>query len=117
MAPFPRAHEALVERRKLVDYVLSPTHARGRHKARVFRTMLGIGQNDWAYLREKLLDGLLDANEANLRPGHCGFLAEVPIDVEGLNDVWQTVTTVWEIADDNPRPRLVSAYVRRVRLD
>jgi Domain of unknown function (DUF6883) len=75
--------------------------------------MLGIEQRHWAYLREQILDGLLDANEANLRAGHCGILAEVFIQVQGLNDARQTVTTIWEIHDEDPRPRLVSAYIQR----
>lgn len=116
MAPLPRAHEALIERRKLVDYVLSPIHDQGRHKARVFRALLGIEQQHWEYLREQLLDGLLEANEANLKTGHCGVLAEVFIQVEGLNGGRQTVTTIWELPYKEPRPRLVSAYIKREHL-
>jgi hypothetical protein len=113
LAALPRAHEALVERRKLVDYVLCPTHNDGRHKARVFRALLGIEQQHWEYLREQLLDGLLEATQANIKTTPHGVLGEVLMPIEGLNGSRQIVTTVWEMHDESPRPRLVSAYIQR----
>jgi len=38
----PNGHRALVDLPKLRDYCLSPVHLRGRHKARVFRSTLGL---------------------------------------------------------------------------
>jgi hypothetical protein len=38
----PNGERAIVEVAKLRDYCLSPTHPRGRHKARVFAASLGI---------------------------------------------------------------------------
>jgi hypothetical protein len=35
-----------IDPRKIVDYVLSTDHARGRHKARVFSGVLGLGPKD-----------------------------------------------------------------------
>ena len=45
---------AVVELRKLRDYVLNPLHPRGKHKARVFATALAIVQSDAECLRNKL---------------------------------------------------------------
>lgn len=38
----PNAERAVVDTRKLRDYCLSADHPRGRHKARVFQSVLGF---------------------------------------------------------------------------
>jgi hypothetical protein len=38
----PRSDEAILDIRKIEDYCLSPSHPRGRHKARVFREPLTL---------------------------------------------------------------------------
>ncbi len=51
-------HErAIVDIEKLRDYCLSFEHPRGRHKARVFKAVLGLTADD----TEDLLDALLVA--------------------------------------------------------
>ena len=45
----------VVEIAKLRDYCLSDTHPRGRHKARVFRSRLGLSASDAEWLRQSLL--------------------------------------------------------------
>jgi hypothetical protein len=43
---------------KLRDYCLSERHPRGRHKARVFRSRLGLTSHDVNLLRRALLDAV-----------------------------------------------------------
>ena len=52
----PRSDEAILDIRKIEDYCLSPSHPRGRHKARVFREALDLERSDAAWLRDVLLD-------------------------------------------------------------
>ena len=52
MATLPHALRAVVDVEKLRDYVLSPDHEHGRHKARVFLSALGIDRDSWEYLHE-----------------------------------------------------------------
>jgi hypothetical protein len=52
----PRGDEAILDIRKIEDYCLSPSHPRGRHKARVFREALGLQRSDGAWLRDILLE-------------------------------------------------------------
>lgn len=52
---------------KLRDYCLSDTHPRGRHKARVFRSRLGITARDARQLRQAILDAAHSRQE-DLRP-------------------------------------------------
>ncbi len=46
MVKLPNSGDAVVDVRKLRDYCLSPRHPRGRHKARVFVSALGLTAND-----------------------------------------------------------------------
>ena len=51
----PGGDKATVDPRKLSDYILNLNHPRGRHKARVFQSLLGIGTNQTALLEAALL--------------------------------------------------------------
>jgi len=52
----PHGDEAILDVRKIEDYCLSPSHPRGRHKARVFREALDLQRSDAAWLRDVLLE-------------------------------------------------------------
>jgi hypothetical protein len=52
----PNGEHAIVDPRKLRDYCLNPYNTRGRHKARVFATALGITAARAPQLRTKLLE-------------------------------------------------------------
>jgi hypothetical protein len=69
MARLPDAHRVVVDPEKLRDYVLSSDHEHGRHKARVFLSALGIDRDNWEYLREQIVAGLVDAEVSEVRTG------------------------------------------------
>jgi len=48
--------EIVVDSAKLRDYCLSARHPRGRHKARVFRSRLGLTARDAEFLRDALIE-------------------------------------------------------------
>lgn len=54
----PNADRAVVEIEKLRDYCLSSSHPRGRHKARVFITALGITADDAQELKQAILSAV-----------------------------------------------------------
>jgi hypothetical protein len=62
-----RFNNIVVDIAKLRDYCLSDTHPRGRHKARVFRSRLGITVGDVRQLRQAILDAAHSQQE-DLRP-------------------------------------------------
>ncbi len=84
-ARLPRADEAVIATDKLVGYALNPVHPRGRHKARVFASALGIRQADWRYLHEQLLEGVVEAPVRGTRITPFGVLYDVDVIVDGLN--------------------------------
>jgi len=55
----PNADGAVVEIEKLRDYCLSASHPRGRHKARVFATALGITAENAEELRDAILSAVI----------------------------------------------------------
>ncbi|MGZ4481368.1 MAG: DUF6883 domain-containing protein [Gaiellales bacterium] len=67
----------------------------GRHKARVFMAALGIGQRDWEYLRDQLLEGVPRSPIVGIRPEAWGVNYEVNISRDGLNGRTHPVASVW----------------------
>ena len=55
MPRLPFHDRAVIDLRKIEDYCLSPTHLRGRHKARVSREALNLNRSDARWLRDRLL--------------------------------------------------------------
>ena len=95
---------------KLAGYALDPAHPRGRHKARVFSSALGIEQKDWRYLRDQLAEGIVEAPVDGMRLAPFGVLYEAVVLVDGLNGATVPVATIWIIQGEQP-PRLVSTWV------
>jgi hypothetical protein len=61
----PHGDKAILGIRKIEDYCMSPSHPRGRHKARVFREALDLQRSDAAWLRNVLLEAV-HSGEASL---------------------------------------------------
>ncbi len=111
----PRAEQAEVSADKLRDYALSSVHPTGRHKARVFVSVLGIDQDGWIYLRDQILERVGESPVTAIRPKPpWGSEYEVRITVDGLNGVTHPVITGWLIPNTGP-PRLITAYVELPR--
>lgn len=111
MAPLPNAHRAVIEPEKLRDYVLSPEHKYGKHKARVFLSALGIDRGSWEYLRDQITSRVEEAEVSEVRAGKYGVRYSVPMLIEGLNGRTHEVTTGWIVEEEGASPRLTSAYV------
>jgi hypothetical protein len=106
----PRANRATIPTDKLVHYALDPNHRRGRHKARVFASALGITAADWRYLHDQILEALPDAPVRSTRITPFGVAYEVVVSIDGLNGATVPVVTTW-IAELGAPPRLTSTWV------
>lgn len=111
MAALPNPDLAEIDPEKLRDYVLSPEHEHGRHKARVFASALGIDRASWEYLRDQIAARVADAEVSEVRTGRYGLRYSVPMLIEGLNGETHEVTTGWIVEKEGAPPRLTSAYV------
>lgn len=106
----PRASKARIPTTKLTRYALDPVHERGRHKARVFASALGITAKDWRYLHDQILAALPDGEVRATRITPFGVAYEVLVIIDGLNGKTAPVITTWMVARDAP-PRLTSTWV------
>ena len=106
----PGAKHARIPTDKLLRYALDPTHPRSRHKARVFASALGIGQQDWRYLHDQILEALPEAPVRSTRITPFGAAYEVVVAIDGLNGATHPVVTTWIVEADAP-PRLTSTWV------
>lgn len=105
----PNAENAVVDIRKLRNYCLNSEHSTGKHKARLFRSMLGMTTKDADELRQILLE-VIKTHPAKL--GRKDFFGQRYT----LNFTlkWQNKSVVicsgWIIETDSEIPRLTSCY-------
>jgi hypothetical protein len=106
----PGGERAIVDIAKLRDYCLNPAHPRGRHKARVFASTLGLTQADAEFLREELLR---TAREANAAPGDRDeYGKRYTVDFElTQGDRQATIRSAWIIRPSESVPQLTSCFV------
>ena len=107
----PNAENAVVDLDKLRDYVLDPDHPRGRHKARVFASALGITKDDAEHLRDAILAATFTSDA--VATTHNGYGQRYVLD---FAMDWRTkqavVRTTWIMLDNEDFPRLTSSYIR-----
>lgn len=106
----PNCEKAIVPIEKLRDYCLSDTHPKGKHKARVFYSALGLTQKDAETLRSALLAAICDdlAGITN----HDEYGQRYTLDfVLVVNGKTATVRSAWIILNDENQPRLVTCFV------
>lgn len=108
--PLPSAASAIVDLRKMSDYLLSETHPRGRHKARVFRAALGLGPRDAEWLRDAILAAVpsLDAVLTDVSVWGQQWRVDIPLTRQRR---FAVVRSVWLVPSDSTAPRLMTAWV------
>ena len=107
----PNAHRAVVDVTKLRDYCLSSAHPRGRHKARVFRSALGLGNQDVELLRAALLEAANSREAILVRQDEYGRRFFVDFVMEGPSGSAK-VRSAWIVRKDENFPRLTTCYVQ-----
>lgn len=105
------ADKAIVEAAKLRDYCLNPAHPEGRHKARVFRSALGLGQEQAEWLREAILAAIMHAEVAHAEETPYGWRYDVDI-VLTREAKSAPVRTGWIVRKTENLPRLATCFVR-----
>ena len=95
---------------KLREYCLNPLHPRGRHKARVFASVLSLTRADAEFLRGELVRA---AREADAAMGDADEFGErYTIDFDFARDACRAmVRSTWIVLRGEGFPRLTSCYV------
>ena len=107
----PNAEHAIVEERKLRDYVLSRIHPIGRFKAGFFAS-LGFSAENWADLASELKSLALEGQASPAPPTSYGQKFVVFGTLIGTSGQSADVVTVWIVLKDDDTPRLVTVYPR-----
>lgn len=110
----PNGGRAVVDIRKLRDYCLNPAHPRGRHKAKVFASALGLTADDAEALRAALLEA---ARTIEAEPGEDDgygerYTVRFELEYAGRRAV---VESGWIIRRGETVPRLATCFVPKKR--
>ena len=106
----PNGDRAVVELAKLRDYCLNKQHFRGRHKARVFASALGITSGDAEILRQTLLDAAVEKSATPGEQDDYGQRYVLDFRMTGPRGS-ATVRSLWIVLTGERVPRLVTCYV------
>ena len=106
----PNGDRAVVEVEKLRDYCLSPHHPRGRHKARLFASALGLRQADAELLRQAILGAARDGEASPGINDEYGqrFVLDFVIRNQGRH---ATIRSAWIIPAGSELPKLTTCFV------
>jgi hypothetical protein len=106
----PHSDEAVLDIRKFEDYCLSPSHPRGRHKARVFREALDLQGSDAAWRQEALLEAARSSEASQVAADAWGthWRLDATIRRHGRSAV---VRTIWIVRTGESVPRFVTCWV------
>jgi uncharacterized protein DUF6883 len=110
MSKLPNGARALIPMEKLTAYCLNPEHARGKDKARVFASVLGITRDRAPELAELVRRAARDGDITKEASTVWGQYYRVDWAIPSRVDV--VLRTIWEIAPGAEIPRLVSVFIR-----
>ncbi len=112
----PNADRAVVDIAKLRDDCLNPDHLRGRHKARVFASALGLTAAHAEDLRQELLRAASTAAATAADQDEYGQRYVVDFTMTGPS-LGATVRSSWIVRAGEDFPRLTSRYVLKAKGD
>ncbi len=107
----PNAHLAVIERQKIVEYLLNADHPQNGGKARFF-TSLGFTSAHWRALRRALAELATSAEATRLVESEHGRKYIVDGELRAPSGNTAQVRSVWIIDVGQLVPRLVTAYPR-----
>ncbi len=103
----PNANKVIVDIKKLEGYCLNTSHPRGKHKAKVFKSVLGLTTNDAKLLRAKLKEIVSEVDSSFLSEDDFGKRYIVD-----FNKKKASIRSIWIIKSDEDFPRFVTCYIK-----
>ena len=95
---------------KLINYCLNTEHRRGKHKARRFKAILGITQENADYLLNFIKISAKEGLVVEQKTTNFGEEFKVDWLIPNTNNV--ILRTIWEIKKTKANPRLISAFIK-----
>ena len=105
----PNLERALIDERKLRDYILSPAHPVGRFKATFFYS-LGYRRERWEELERDLREQHLSLDVAEVEETLYGRKYKIEGPLVGPNGKKARVMSIWIVRKGEDFPRFVTAY-------
>ena len=106
----PNGDKAEIPREKLINYCLNPEHSSGKHKARVFKSRLGITQDNVELLLQMIRVAAIEGEV--VQQATTNFGEQFKVDWKIPNQENMILRTIWEIGYNKSNPRLISAFIR-----
>lgn len=110
MAILKNADRVIIDKRKLLDYLLNPNNDRGMHKARVFRAALGYTRLNYDDLIKAIRDGIMVGEAVFVREDRYGQHYRVELTIAGPRGT-ALVATGWIFDRGSDVARLTTAFV------
>ncbi len=105
----PKAENAVIDIRKLRNYCLNSEHDEGKHKARLFSSILGMTSDNAEELRQILLE-VVKIQDARLgRQDEFGQRYTLDFTLEWQNKS-ATIRSGWIIENGSDIPKLTTCY-------
>lgn len=106
----PNAEKAVIDIEKLRNYCLSARHPRGRHKARVFLSVLGLNDSDAVFLRDVLARAAVQEEAVLMEADQYGERYVIDL-LLTKGERSARVRSSWMVRSGEDFPRLTSCYI------
>ena len=107
----PNLEKSVISIEKLRDYCLNMDHSTGKHKAKVFKSALGLEKSHADTLRHLILEGIYENEAIEIEKDQYGRRYLVDIKINRKNKS-ASVRTLWIIKVTESFPRLISCYIK-----
>lgn len=108
----PNCENALVPIEKLRDYCLNDEHPRGKHKAKVFYSELGLQRKDAGILKKIIEEAVKTFDAVETFKDEYGI--RYTVDITYIYKDKQTlIRTLWIIKIGEDFPRFATCYIKR----
>lgn len=107
----PNGDRAIIPLEKLTGYCLNPDHAKGKHKARVFKAVLGITAENVEQLYKLVQQAAIEGDVVQRTV--TSFGEEFKLDWKIPETDGIQLRTLWIIESETDTPRLVSAFIKQ----
>ena len=107
----PNPESTYIDDRKLLGYSLNYEHVEGKHKARVFDSVLGINQSNYMVLKEAIYDAVFSNFAIFERENSFGELYRLDFTMTHAGKT-ATVRTGWVVLDSEDFARLTTCFIK-----
>ena len=105
--------DVYIPKEKFTDYLLSPIHSVGKHKAKVFKAALGYTIDNWEDLLDNILDNFDETKLIETERIKAGIKYNCIMNLTGPNGNTCPVKTTWILRPETDTYQLVTAIVQK----